>query len=269
MGMDETLQLMALAIKRPSEFIDRIRPRFERRMEKLRPRRYAYQPESVPEAIVALSQCLNADLQTFMTEPQLHQIEQTVSEGIQNIPDESPLAKVHNSDLLVGRIYYAICRAVKPQFIVETGVAYGVSSAYILQALAENGSGTLHSIDLPGSLAKNSVDYTGWLIPQALRDRWQLHLGASRRVLPTLLPSLKAIDIFIHDSTHNYANMSFEFQIASQYLAPLALVLSDDAHRNAAFHDWAEATKPVWWAVAQQEDKNALFGLSVVKKQSP
>src|SRR5947207_14206936 len=44
---------------------------------------------------------------------------------------------------------YAVVRAFKPGVVVETGVSSGMSSAHILRALAENGKGTLHSIDLP------------------------------------------------------------------------------------------------------------------------
>src|SRR5258705_3995242 len=39
---------------------------------------------------------------------------------------------------------YVIVRAMKPQVIVETGVASGISSAHILRALAANRLGMLH-----------------------------------------------------------------------------------------------------------------------------
>jgi predicted O-methyltransferase YrrM len=42
---------------------------------------------------------------------------------------------------------YALCKIIKPKTIVETGVAYGLSTSYILQALYENKTGTLYSID--------------------------------------------------------------------------------------------------------------------------
>src|SRR5947207_15097922 len=44
---------------------------------------------------------------------------------------------------------YAVVRAFKPEVIVETGVASGISSAHILRALAATGSGPLYSFDLP------------------------------------------------------------------------------------------------------------------------
>lgn len=49
----------------------------------------------------------------------------------------------------LGALVYAIVRVLKPEIVVETGVASGLSSAYILQALEENRKGKLYSIDLP------------------------------------------------------------------------------------------------------------------------
>jgi hypothetical protein len=42
---------------------------------------------------------------------------------------------------------YALCRLIRPRIVVETGVAAGVSSAFILKALNDNSYGILHSID--------------------------------------------------------------------------------------------------------------------------
>jgi len=42
---------------------------------------------------------------------------------------------------------YGLCKIMKPDVVVETGVAYGQSSSYILQALKENNNGILYSID--------------------------------------------------------------------------------------------------------------------------
>src|SRR5262245_53001084 len=50
---------------------------------------------------------------------------------------------------LAGERLYAIIRKFRPQLAVETGVCAGFSTAFILQAMQKNGSGRLHSIDLP------------------------------------------------------------------------------------------------------------------------
>ena len=101
------------------------------------------------------------------------------------------------------RIYYAIVRLVKPDIVVETGVQAGISSAYILKALAKNNQGILYSIDLPDENilmrirreSRHDMD-SGWVIPEELKNRWRLIIGRSRDKLPPLLEILGNIDNF-------------------------------------------------------------------------
>lgn len=136
---------------------------------------------------------------------------------------------------------YAVVRALKPRVIVETGVASGLSSAHILRALAANGTGELHSIDLP-NVQQGSVlpegRATGWIVPDSLRRRWHLRLGDTRDLLPELLGTLGRIDMFLHDSDHSYENMMFEFEQAFPRLAPGGLLMSDDTHLHGAWIDF-------------------------------
>jgi predicted O-methyltransferase YrrM len=136
---------------------------------------------------------------------------------------------------------YAVVRAFKPGVIVETGVSSGMSSAHILRALAANRAGRLHSIDLP-NVQEGSVlppgRTTGWIVPDHLRDRWQLRIGDSRQLLPALLEGLGHVDLFLHDSDHSYENMVFEFEQALPWLERGGLFMSDDAHLHAAWDDF-------------------------------
>ena len=125
---------------------------------------------------------------------------------------------------------YLIIRILKPKIIVETGVGTGRSTAFILQALEDNNRGYLYSIDLnPGS---------GSAIPDHLKYRWFFILGESRDVLPYLLSLLKRIDIFLHDSSHTYENMTFEFENAWRFLVKGGVLLADNVDWNTAFKDF-------------------------------
>jgi hypothetical protein len=136
---------------------------------------------------------------------------------------------------------YVVVRAIKPRVIVETGVASGLSSAHILRALAANGAGTLHSIDLPnvqpGSVLPEGRT-SGWIVPASLRGPWKLRLGDARELLPALLGALGQVDLFLHDSDHSYENMVFEFEQAFPRLAPGGLLMSDDTHLHTAWDDF-------------------------------
>lgn len=148
-------------------------------------------------------------------------------------------------------IYYAIVRLMQPEKVVETGVNAGASSRFILLAMKHNGHGNLHSIDLPnqevelipgGPWQRDLLPegkQTGFLVPHQLRTCWTLHIGNTRDLLPKVLTTLGAIDIFIHDSLHTYDHMMFEFRTAWPYIRDGGVLLSDDTDYNTALSDFA------------------------------
>jgi len=151
---------------------------------------------------------------------------------------------------------YTLIRLLKPEIVVETGVAAGVSSAYILKALEENDNGELLSIDFPNyelnyfpKLGLNPVSILpdgkepGFAVPAELRHRWHLKLGKkSQEILPQLLKEFGNCDCFLHDSEHTYKNMMFEYREAWRHLRNGGLLLSDNIFMNSAFHDFSKLT---------------------------
>jgi predicted O-methyltransferase YrrM len=154
-----------------------------------------------------------------------------------------------------GMYLYAIVRTLRPTVAVETGVANGFSTAFLLQALHANGEGHLHSIDLPREVGREYEAGTffegegragippgsepGWLIPDELRDRWTLILGRSQDELPPLLDRLGAVDFFMHDSEHSFDCMWFEFTTAWPRLRDGGVLVSDDVNSTQAFGRFA------------------------------
>ena len=123
-------------------------------------------------------------------------------------------------------LYYLV-RALRPSIVIETGVCYGASSAYILEALHANGEGELYSIDLGNTQDEPPSDF---LVPSALQDRWHLRIGDSKRVLPRLLAELGEIDLFHHDSLHTYDHMMWEYKTAFPRLSPAGALSSHDVN---------------------------------------
>jgi predicted O-methyltransferase YrrM len=138
----------------------------------------------------------------------------------------------------LGIVLYTICRILRPDTVVETGVASGVSSSYILCALEQNKHGALHSIDLSWRNGQS-----GWIIPGYLRHRWQLISGRSSDTLSPLLEELGAVDVFLHDSEHSYKNMLWEYHTAWAYLGTGGLLLSHNIDSNDAFSDFCRSVK--------------------------
>jgi len=148
---------------------------------------------------------------------------------------------IKSADLFAKKILnqYAAVRALRPDCIVETGVANGVSSSYLLLALQKNKRGHLHSIGLGDRAFLLVGRDLGWLVPEWLRATWQVHLGDARDILPRLLNRLGKIGVFIHDSLHTYDHMMWEFETAYPHLLSGGLLISDDASWNNSFYDFA------------------------------
>jgi len=127
--------------------------------------------------------------------------------------------------------------ARKPCAVLEVGVAYGATSAVILDALAKNRTGRLTSIDLP-MLALEIRD-VGKLVPEDLRSRWSLHLGPSSQLLPRIARESSPIDLFLHDGDHTYPVQLSDFRTVWPYIRPGALIVVDDVC-NPAFEDFAD-----------------------------
>ncbi|RLI96082.1 MAG: hypothetical protein DRO99_05055 [Candidatus Aenigmatarchaeota archaeon] len=154
---------------------------------------------------------------------------------------------------------YCLIRKLRPDDMVETGVASGYSSSIILQALSMNGNGTLHSIDYQPDNEKSKVmpkvDDVGWMVPKTLRKRWDLVIGDSKKELPLLLKRLGSnhrkammhdalhpcIDMFMHDSLHTYGHMYFEYETAWKHMKKHGVLLSHDIMQNSAFEDFGKS----------------------------
>jgi len=147
------------------------------------------------------------------------------------------LCSTHGLPYPMAKALYAVCRALKPMKVVETGVAHGLSSRFMLEALKENRRGSLYSIDLPVDIPPPLL---GVLVPSGLKDRWVFVKGESLRELPSLLNRLGIIDIFLHDSEHTYGCMFREFTYAWQHLARGGLLMADDVDWNDALIDFCE-----------------------------
>jgi len=170
-----------------------------------------------------------------------------------------PFGNFMNGTATLGRLCYLACRQLRPRMVVETGVAYGVTSAYILQALADNGYGELHSIDLP-PLGQDAETYVGYVIPSHLKTHWRLRAGSARNLLPRVLREVGSIDVFVHDSLHTYRHMKWEFQSALRSLRPGGLLISDDIEVNRAFEETIDRPDIEEWVAIREDEKDAICG---------
>lgn len=135
---------------------------------------------------------------------------------------------------------YALVREYEPETIVETGVFNGLSSLCYLTAIERNGHGRLYSVDYPDE-EKLSGPEPGWLVPDSYRDRWELTLGLSQRVLPSVIAEAEPVDLFFHDSNHSAPCMMFEFELAREHLSRDGIILADAIYMSSGFWDFVDA----------------------------
>jgi len=148
-----------------------------------------------------------------------------------------------------GKWIWCCVRVLKPEVMIETGVAHGSSTWIILNAMHLNKKGKLYSIDLPNNDTNSAYNFrntqpaTGWMVPDSLKPLWELHLGYAQEILPALLKKLGKIDIFFHDSDHSYEHMKFEFETATPFIRSGGLLISDDVHKNKAYSEFISTSK--------------------------
>ncbi len=164
-----------------------------------------------------------------------------------------------DGDQGLARAVWCLTRHLRAASVVETGVARGITSRVILEALELSGEGRLCSIDLP-ALDTAIHSEIAAAVPSDLRSRWTYVNGTSRRRLPPLLAELGEIDLFVHDSSHTTRNLRFELERAWSALGRGALV-ADDIERNEAFGQFTRSRPDVPSLVAAADDSGAQFGI--------
>jgi len=139
-----------------------------------------------------------------------------------------------NAELELFSLLYVLVKSKKPQLVVETGVANGVSTNSIMLALGEaNSSGSLHSFDV---LPETKDAYIGV-------GKWNFHLldkKSTHKQLSVAVGNSPLVDIWLHDSNHGYRWQKFEYLLALSRLKEGGILISDDIDASPA---WGELAK--------------------------
>jgi hypothetical protein len=250
--MSKTLnrRSLGLMLRSPGEFIDRASDEVEILANRLR-KRPVYDAVDAHDAADELGNHLGRQVVFRDADTELAEAE--IQERARAVSASGPFPSFYSAGPQLARFCFAVCRAVRPTTVVETGVAYGVTTAFILAALEMNGHGQLHSVDRP-PWVPGGESHVGAAIPERLKGRWTLHSGSSKRVLPGLLSELGAVDVFVRDSLYTYRTVKRELRAAEPWLSSTSVVMADDLGRSAGFRDWAQEAGCPWWAAVPTSD---------------
>jgi hypothetical protein len=165
-----------------------------------------------------------------------------------------------DADPALGAVTWCAVRHLRPATVIETGVARGVTSRVILEAMRANGAGHLWSVDLPHPFRPELHRETAAAVPASCRDRWSYVRGSSRRRLPSLVSRLGEVDLFVHDSLHTGRNMRFELRTVWPAMPRGALALVDDVD-NQSFRDFVREVHGPASRVLRSSDGPWMFGV--------
>lgn len=149
---------------------------------------------------------------------------------------------------------YVMIRLLKPEVCLETGVFYGGTTAFILNALRRNNYGRLISIDLkrssfvtePCHHLVNDSEYipegldVGFIVHGNLKKRWELVRGNSLEEIPKIT---ETINFYNHDSDHSYSFVKKEMSLAFPKLANNAVIMADDIDWSNGFFSFCDENK--------------------------
>jgi len=172
----------------------------------------------------------------------------------------------HDADPALAEAIWCLLKALRPDTVVETGVARGVTSGLVLKGLANNGKGHLWSIDLP-PVKDPWWRQFGAAVSPDLRDRWTFQRGSSQRLLARVCREVRQVDLFIHDSLHTSEHVRFELETVWPYLRASGVMVVDDVDSNDGLTRFLEGLSASWLVGADRRKQGA-FGI-VVKESEP
>jgi hypothetical protein len=167
-----------------------------------------------------------------------------------------------DADLELCSAMWCVVLHTRPSVVIETGVAHGVSSRVMLEALNRNAKGHLWSVDLPHPFHHELHGQTGAAVTDECRARWTYLEGESRRRLPPLVAEVGKVELFVHDSLHTAKNTLFEMEQAASIMPSGGVMLVDDIRGHDGFAAFARRHPAFKTVLCSTADRVAGFGIA-------
>jgi predicted O-methyltransferase YrrM len=137
-------------------------------------------------------------------------------------------------------LLFNICESIEATSVLETGVAYGWSSAAILESIHKR-HGTLVSIDMPMPKQTN-YELIGLAVRDNHRKFWKLIRKPDKYGLLNGLRALNnKVDVVHYDSDKSYYGRKWAYPKIYNSLVKGGFLISDDIEDNLGFRDFVES----------------------------
>ena len=156
-------------------------------------------------------------------------------------------------------LLYFLTRYLRPENVLETGVAAGFSSYAILSALEKNGKGKLFSSDFPYFRIKDPEKYIGIVVEKNLKKNWHLFVEGDENNLSKIFKKVNQIDMFSYDSDKTYVGKLKTFKEVYKFLTENSVIILDDIQDDSFFYDFIQKNNISNWKLF--EFQNKYFGV--------
>jgi hypothetical protein len=183
-----------------------------------------------------------ANLIALVTGKTVPEIKGYIDELSSNVELRDHISRTWNSDsnltdAIVGfgrrEGWYALIRALKPEFVVETGVSHGVGACVIATALLKN-----RNEGFDGRYLGTDLDpEAGILFSGKYAQVGAVAYGDS---IESLIALDASIDLFINDSDHSADYEAREYETITSKLSDRAFILGDNSHVSPSLRNFAE-----------------------------
>jgi predicted O-methyltransferase YrrM len=167
-------------------------------------------------------------------------------------------------------LLYFLVRKIKPNIVVETGVAAGWSSLAILRALKKNGKGKLYSSDFPYFRLESPTQYIGYLAKNEINKiDWFLDIRGDDLAIPEILKRIgnNNIDLIHYDSDKSYSGRNTVFKNLFPKINNKTIIIFDDIQDNLHFKNLIERTKKDYFILKFKGKYLGIIGANFLLKE--
>ena len=170
-----------------------------------------------------------------------------------------------NNNIELGNNYaveviYFLMICFKPNIVLETGVAAGLSSRCILEAINKNNKGTLYSSDLPYFRLNNPEKNIGIMVPNSLKNNWHLEILGDEKNIKKFKQIINYVDIVIYDSDKRYIGKSNFFKSINNLIKEDSIIVIDDIHNDSFFIEYVKEKNYKNWFIVESK-RNHIVGV--------
>ncbi|HTT74735.1 MAG TPA: class I SAM-dependent methyltransferase [Candidatus Binataceae bacterium] len=129
-----------------------------------------------------------------------------------------------------GKFIGDLCRTEHAARALEIGMAWGLSTLFILAALAENGAGPgAHAVTDPFQFSRWHGAGLRTIRELGADAMIEFHEQRSELLLPELIKADRRFDFILIDGDHRFDGVFVDFVLVNRLLKPGGLVIFDDA----------------------------------------